>query len=582
MVALLAIFLFASYRAALSLVFINDDYLILDKTLHASFGSLWAPDRLLFNWYRPVSRELHYWAMQRAFGIRELPFHIASFALWLAGMALFFALARRLAGARVAALATAAVAALPAWAGPLFWVAGVQELWFFLFALLFLHAFARRQAIASGVLLALALLSKEPAGVLAPLAFLWALLVDRERFARALRRVAPLLLVTAAWAVLHPRLLGRVWGPYTETVESAGRPSLLLTAAKTLLALLGVEEVPRPESGVAAALLRGFAGAVALVALAVWAVRANRSATGPKSARAARGAGAPHGVERGASMAGGGGIPAFDRRIAAFAICWAVMGSVAVFMPSISWHAYYGLFGAFGAWLAVMYVLRSRPALAVALVVALAVIRPLRADTPSWDWASEAFQRRAGFFLRTLRDDLLRKHPAMPPHSRLYFTRVPRNIGWVAGDGPAFRVWYRDTTISGGYYSYYRPRLPAEAAGPDYFFRFDSAGVWVEVARGPEDAAAALGTGWEQDHRELALLLGGAADWSGAAEELVKLADATPENLEYPLNAAVCYEKLGDSLAAARLYARAASLPGATERVKAAAGRLERFLPTSR
>ena len=246
-------------------------------------------------------------------------------------------------------------------------------------------------------------------------------------------------------------------------------------------------------------------------------------------------------------------------------------------MPSISWHAYYGLFGAFGVWLGVMHALRHRPRIAIALVLALAVLRPLRADTPSWDWASEAFQRRAGFFLRTLRDDLLSKHPTLPPHSRLYFARVPRNIGWVAGDGPAFRVWYRDSTISGGYYSYYRPRRPGEA-GPDYFFRFDSSGVWVDVTKGPEDVAVAAARvpGWEQDHRELALLLGGAGDWSGAAVELVKLADAVPDNFEYPLNAAVCFEKVGDSLAAGRLYARAASLPGATERVKAAAKRFGR------
>jgi len=84
---------------------------------------------------------------------------------------------------------------------------------------------------------------------------------------------------------------------------------------------------------------------------------------------------------------------------------------------------------------------------------------------------------------------------------------------------------------------------------------------------------------WEQDHRELALLLGGASDWNGAAEELVKLADVSPENYEYPLNAAVCYEKLGDSLVAAQLYRRAAALPGATEKVKAAAAAYDRLLP---
>ena len=556
---LLAAFLLTTYRHALSLVFINDDYLILDKTVHASFASLWAPERLLFNWYRPVSRELHYWALQRVFGVHELPFHLASWALWLASMTLFFTLGRRIAGTRTAALATAAVTALASWAGPLFWVAGVQELWFFLFAFLFMHAFAQRRAVASALLLALALLSKEPAGVLAPLAFLWALLIDRERPAQALRRVAPLLLVTAAWAALHPRLMGRIWGPYVDTVESEVRPSLPLTAAKTVLALVSLEELPRPESGFGPALLRGLPGAIALAALAWWALRRGRAA------------------DKAPGKAG-------EPRIAAFTTCWGIIGSIAVFMPSISWHGYYGLFGAFGIWLAVMHALRRRAAVAVALVVALAMLRPLRADTPSWDWASEAFQRRAGFFLRTLRDDLLRKHPGVPPHSRLYFAQVPRNIGWVAGDGPAFRVWYRDSTISGGYYSYYRPRRADQPAGPDYFFRFDSSGAWVEVARGAEDVAAARAAspGWEQDHRELALLLGGAGDWDGAAQELVKLADATPDNFEYPLNAAVCYEKVGDSLSAARLYARAASLPGAGEKVKAAAERSARLLRTTR
>ncbi|HEY2954313.1 MAG TPA: glycosyltransferase family 39 protein [Candidatus Eisenbacteria bacterium] len=552
--ALLAIFLAASYWPALSLVFISDDYAILDKTLHASFASLWTPHRLLFNWYRPVSRELHYWAMQRAFGIHELPFHLASFALWLAGMALYFALARHIAGTRVAALATAAVAALACWAGPLLWVAGVQELWFFLFALLFLHAFARRRGAAAALLLALALLSKETAAVLTPLAFGWALLVDRERPAAALRRVAPLLLVTAAWALLHPRLLGRLWGPYLETVESAGRPSPAITAAKTALALVSLDELPHPQSGAAAALLGGLAGAAALAALAAWAALGGR------------------GAEKAEPR-----VP--EGRAMAFAVAWGVVGSLPVFMPSINWHAYYGLFGAFGAWLAIMHALRRRPGIALALVVALAAIRPLRADTPSWDWASEAFQRRAGYFLRTLRDDLLAKHPAVPPHSRLYFARVPQHIGWVAGDGPALRVWYRDSTISGGYYSYYRPRGPKEEPGRDYFFRFDSSGVWVEVVKGPEGAAAARDPEWEQDHRELAHLLGSAGDWAGAAHELVKLADASPDNFEYPLNAAVCFEKLGDSLAAGRLYARAASLPGATERVQEAARRYARRSP---
>ena len=78
----------------------------------------------------------------------------------------------------------------------------------------------------------------------------------------------------------------------------------------------------------------------------------------------------------------------------------------------------------------------------------------------------------------------------------------------------------------------------------------------MEVTKGEEDVAAARARdrGWEEDHRDLALVFGGAGDWNSAAEELVKLAEASPENFEYPLNAAVCYEKLGrmpEALAAA-------------------------------
>jgi len=569
--ALLAAFLLASYRHALSLGFISDDYLILDKVLRGSFGSLWEPRALLFNWYRPVSRELHYWTLSHLFGTQVLPFHLVSFALWVADMTLFFLLARRLAGVRTAALATAAVAALAAWAGPLLWVAGVQELWMLLYSFLFLHAFARRRTLWAVVTLALALLGKETAGVLPALALLWALLVDRERPAAALRRVAPLVALTALWTVFHPRLLGRMWGPYAETVETAGRPAPIETAVKTLLALFSLEERPAPESGWLAALARGLPGALALAALAAWAIRGG----GREDARS-RGAS----PSRDPGAATPDEIPGTARGIAALAASWAALGSLPLFLPSIGWHAYYGLFGAFGAWLLIAHALRRRPGLALSLVLALALLRPLRADTPSWDWASDAYQRRAGFFLRVLRDDLLRQRPAMPPHARLYFARVPRNIGWVAGDGPALRVWYRDTTITGGYYSYYKPRPAGAPAGPDHFFRFDSSGVWIEVTKGAEDvdAARARDPKWEGDHRELALLLGGAADWAGAAGELEKLATAFPGRFEYPLNAAVCYEKLGDSTATARWYARAASMPGATEREQSAARRYARHL----
>ena len=58
----LGLFLASAYADAWSIPFINDDYIFLDKTRGASFLSLWAPKALAFHWYRPWSRELHYWA----------------------------------------------------------------------------------------------------------------------------------------------------------------------------------------------------------------------------------------------------------------------------------------------------------------------------------------------------------------------------------------------------------------------------------------------------------------------------------------------------------------------------------------
>src|SRR5262249_38064288 len=144
----------------------------------APFAAVWAARDLLFHYYRPWSRELHYWALQGLFGARELPFHLASGALWLAVMALYHALARRLLSPVAATGATAAVAALDAWTVPIVWPAGAQDSWVLLWGLLLLHAMmARRDAFAC-VALALALLSKETAVMLPAIAAAYLALVE--------------------------------------------------------------------------------------------------------------------------------------------------------------------------------------------------------------------------------------------------------------------------------------------------------------------------------------------------------------------------------------------------------------------
>jgi tetratricopeptide (TPR) repeat protein len=133
--------------------------------------------------------------------------------------------------------------------------------------------------------------------------------------------------------------------------------------------------------------------------------------------------------------------------------------------------------------------------------------------------------------------------------------------------------------LLGGYYSDFRPRPPG-SPGDDRFFRFDGSLGWVEVTKGaePVDSARAANPNWEQDHRELARLLGGAGDWPAAVIELAKLASARPDQLEYPLNAGVACERAGDSTGAAEWYARAAALPGADDEIRARARRFKPYL----
>src|SRR5207244_8045285 len=78
---LLILFITSQYPHVLWGPFVGDDYLFLEKTRRASFPSLWEFKELAFNYYRPWSRELHYWLLQHAFGMRELPFHLVNVGL---------------------------------------------------------------------------------------------------------------------------------------------------------------------------------------------------------------------------------------------------------------------------------------------------------------------------------------------------------------------------------------------------------------------------------------------------------------------------------------------------------------------
>ena len=551
---LLAAFLATQYGYAWRVPFLNDDFVFLDVTRGASFLSLWSPRPAVWLWYRPWSRELHYWTLQGLFGADVAPYHFASFALWLALMGLYWTLARRLTGVRAAGISTAGVAALAAWGLPLVWIAGVQDLWMMTLALGALLAFLHARRGLATVLFALALLSKETAALVPFVAFVLAWRVESLPLGRALRRTAPLLAVAEAWALLHPLLGGRLWHATALPPAPVANAGLASVVSRTLLAMVNLDAVPRPEAGWGGPLLLGAAGALCLVALAA-------AALGPRGGRRA-------GPAREPVVA--------TRRLAALACAWALAGWLPLLMPSVGWHAYYALFGMLGAWLLLGAWLARRPALALTVVAALALLRPLQAATVSRDWGDEWYQRRAAEFVDFMRRDLLAKVPAVPPHSRLYFLDVPSNVGFLQGDGPALRLWYRDPTVSGGLLSQYRARRPGAPAGPDRFFRYDSTAGWIEVHRGPGDAprARAADRSWREDHERIAIALSRGEDWPGAAAEYAKLATVFPDSVDYLYYAGLAARAAGDPTAARTWLVRAAALPSADDEVRAAASEL--------
>jgi hypothetical protein len=556
--ALLAVFLATQYGYALRVPFINDDFVFLDKTRGMPIRSVWEPHvHWVGRYYRPWSRELHYWLLQRVFGAREAPFHMANYALWLGTMVLYFLLVRRLAGLRTAGVATACAAALAAWGVPVVWAAGAQDLWMIFLATTSLLLLAHGRGVLAALAFSLSLASKETAALLPALGLALVVFVEARPLRAALRRVAPLLAVGVVWAILHPQVGGRLWHPAADVATDRFENDPVRAILQSLLATANLIPVPRPESGWFWPLLWGVVGALSLVALAGWTL-----------------------LRRG----GRAEVPPRPRGLAVFALIWVLAGWLPLCMPTILWHAYYGLFGMLGAWLLLGMLLARRPGLALAVVVALALLRSSQAATVSCDWGDESYPRRAAEYLTFMKRDLIAKAPTVAPHTRFFFLVVPSNVGFLQGDGPALRIWYRDSTLTGGLLSTYRVR-PADApAGTDRFFRYDSTTGWIEVRPGREavDEARAADPLWRDNHERLALALAGAGEWPAVIEEYSKLASAFPEYALYPYYAGLACLVQGDSVAARTWRLRAASLPTADDRIRAAARDLDRAVSRTR
>ena len=498
--------------------FLGDDFVILDRVRGASFWDLWrTTGPHLFGWYRPVSRELHYWTLSALAGTHERAFHFVAFALWIGILLLLHAYLHRLAGARAAAVATAGAACLSVWGAPLVWIAGSQDLWMLLFGFAYLLAMQRGRTRLAALWLVLGLLSKESAATFVVVALAEA--TARRGFARAtiLREFLPSFSVVIAWALIHPTLFGRITGHYLSPAEAGTRRSRIWALSRALLSVFDFDTVPAPEEGWDRALLFGALAALPLLVIVLPAWK-NPEATSSLS----------------------------RKRLWLLGGVWGVSGIAVALGPSLGWEAYYGIIGYLGAWLLLGLILAEHRRWAIALVITMGFLRAARASTPTWDWGSEWYQVRAGSLLKSLRAELQRAHPTLAPHTRVYFTHVPNNVGLIAGDSPVLRIWYGDPTLDAHFMRDFAIRGLADPPGQDLFFFYDGVNGLEELTPATDGVRrAGLTPAWQDRYYNLATALLYGGDLIGAAREYLAIARGDLHRTDCAMFAAAAYEMSG-------------------------------------
>jgi len=141
---------------------------------------------------------------------------------------------------------------------------------------------------------------------------------------------------------------------------------------------------------------------------------------------------------------------------------------------------------------------------------------------------------------------------------------------------PALRAWYRDSTLSGGFYSRYSPRAAGDRPGRDRFFLFDRRdGHLVEVRMGPErlEVGRPPNERWESDHMYLAKQLFNSGDPAASAVEWRKLVTVFPERYDYAHDLAMALKGAGQADLARVWLRRAERLAKAASGVHASTTR---------
>ena len=438
--------------------FFADDYVFLDQArTHSLIGALTHPDPI-GNFLRPVSRQIYFSLIARTSGESPVAFHAANLGLFLASVALLFAIVRRLAGVRAAAVAGTFLALHYAADVPVLWSSGSQDLLAVAGGLGAVSLYLDGRRFLAALAYAVAVLSKESVCVIPLVAILLSRVPGESRGARIVR-AWPLLAVGCAWALLWISTAHlRKGAAAVMSADPLAFPAALIHLAQVSLAA---------EPGTAGALagkefLLGLAAALGAVAWA-WSSRAQDLQATPLSAATP-------------TLASPGMSP---RRAAACGAGWAALGALPVVAVASIWSAYFYLFALCGVALTLGVWLARRPrwqALLATLALALASERARHLHefaTARGAWTAHSHVNR--FYIeRSMRyvtrylADLERQRPSLPHHSTLLFADVPSASGWQVGDGALLRWAYRDTTLRSVYFTSFSPEMARR--GPLFFF----------------------------------------------------------------------------------------------------------------
>ena len=433
------------HGSALSHPLFADDYLFFDRVRYRGFLDALAQPDPLGNFWRPLTRQVYFWVVARAFAESAAVMHVINMASLIAIVSLLFALVRRWAGSQAAWTAGLLVAVAAAWDVPVVWGSGTQDLFAILFALVALHLADRGHHVAGALLYWTALLCKEVVVLLPVLVVLGAWMRTRSA-TRAWHAFGPYAAAAILWAI-----------PWVARMRASPNAPGVPAWSDGIAAIL---HLPQVVFGIETGPMEPVRLAVLLTALAcaILALAALHLAD-----RQDRGDGRVDPIVLGAVWVGIGVLP---------------------IMPVASiWSGYYYAFALCGVGCVAGAWGRGRPIRAaggiVLVVIAGATLARHREaiGVPIGAWTGRShidasYVLRSERIGRTMLASLKRSVPRPPPRSTFFFSGIPGSISWQVLDGPYVRWAYRDSSLR----SYWLSQMTDERVSRGRIFLFKAQG----------------------------------------------------------------------------------------------------------